>query len=262
MTNKVHIVLISEVRALRETTIQSPNIFQINASFRQLRSCVVCKLRAFNFLSMSIQVKPSFMITLNHKNISFFNESHQKFYYINILWATINVVAAEDVILVVFHLAKIFLKTSITTMNVTNDMNFLPLVHINRVIEDLVNLKRLQYSDARRNLLSCKPGIHIINDFFRNVFICFSLSISFLTFLNRKIGHVYNIDSVPILFSQILVLIHFRSFRIGRINNSKLSCFHSIFKNVEHRIPNNLVICLRNIFFTIYAEFRRTVHDA
>ena len=201
MANKIYILLVCKVCTLRETTIQSSNIFQINVSLGQLWSRVVRELMAFNFLSMSIQVKPSFMIALNHKNISFFNESHQKFYNINILWATVDVVAAEDVIFVVFHLAKIFLKTSIASMNVSNDMNFLPLVHVNWIIEDLVNLKRLQYSDARRNLLSSKSGIHIINDFFRNVFICFSLSIPFLTFLNRKIGHIYNIDSVPILFS-------------------------------------------------------------
>ena len=159
-------------------------------------------------------------------------------------------------------LFKIGMQRRITSMHISNDMDFFVSGHIQLSPPHFIQLIRLKDCDPSRNFLRFKPGIHLINCGLRNYLIGRTLRVLLLGNLNWNRRKIHAVDSVSVILAQFLVTVHLCRLGIGCVDYREVSTSHPIFYDLEKHIPDKLIAVHSNLYRAVREHCRSRAHHS
>ena len=108
----------------------------VNPCFEKLRTSVVCELLALNRFIMAPLVQPPFVISFKENYILpiiVYNIT-KELEHLYILNTAIQIITNKNVQFIILQVTKVLFQATVTSMYITDDMNFVPVVKVLRNI--------------------------------------------------------------------------------------------------------------------------------
>lgn len=246
VSDKICITMEIEPCALTKPTVELTDFFLIDPRLLKLRLRDQLKLLGLANTAFA-QTQSRARGCPPEADIIAVVDLEQELQNLGILKAAINIVATEDIELIVLHsfiLCEVFGESGIATVDISDDMHFLIRGQVDFVHPDTIQLIGLQNCDAGGNLLRCEPSIHLLDCLIRNLLQLRALTVPLLYNLNRDVCKVDTVDAVLVLLAQGFVAVHLRGLGICGVDHGKLAVLHTDLQKTEQRIPDHRIIRL------------------
>ena len=257
--------IVGEVDTLAQAAIEFPDGFFGDAGFVQLGFGDELEFPAVGDFVIGVLPEPSFMISFQKDHVFVSCLGQKEVYGFGIFDTPVYVVAGEDVQFVRMEpavLCEILLQGGVAAVDITDDMDLLPVGQDGRSVPDLVQFVRLQNLDACGDFLGFEAREHFIDDFFRHLLQEGSGAVALQQGFSRGVGHVDAVNPVAVLVGKVFVAFHLFRLGIGSVDDGELTMLHSGFENLEQGFPYQVVVFRTDTAETAYVHGGTGAHKA